>query len=255
MGFLHDGHLSLIDRSKAENDLTIVSIFVNPTQFGQNEDLSTYPRDLESDSRKCEEHGVDILFVPSPIEIYPNGFQTYVSVDQLSEFLCGQSRPGHFRGVATVVLKLFNIIEPTRAYFGTKDYQQLQVISRMVSDLNLGVNVVGCPIFREPDGLAMSSRNSYLNETERKQAICLYEALKIAETTYETGESNPEVFIRKMTHRISDEPDAAIDYVQIVDPQTLQKLGKITDSALAILAVRIGRTRLIDNMLLGKSID
>ncbi len=250
MGFLHDGHVSLMRRGRSENDLLTASIFVNPTQFGRNEDLGSYPRDPENDAEKCGQAGVDALFMPEAREVYGPGFQTYVEVQNVSGPLCGASRPGHFRGVATVVLKLFNMVLPTRAYFGSKDYQQLLVIETMVRDLNLDVEIVPCPTVREPDGLAMSSRNSYLSPAQRKEALCLYEALLAAESLFQRGERDSSLYIDVMHKRIEREPDASIDYVRLVHPDTLEDLRDVTDRALAVMAVRIGTTRLIDNMLM-----
>jgi len=249
MGYLHEGHLSLIRRSHTENDTTVVSLFVNPTQFGPTEDLDRYPRDIESDTRKCEELGVDVLFMPSASEMYGPRHHTFVDVEKISETLCGAARPGHFRGVATVVLKLFNIVEPSAAYFGTKDYQQLQVIKTMVRDLDLDVRIIPCDTVRELDGLAMSSRNSYLSPGERKQAICLYEALTAARRLYESGEGEANAYRRIMRERIERESDAVVDYISLVDPDTLVELDQVGGRAVAVLAVRVGKTRLIDNML------
>lgn len=249
MGYLHEGHLSLMHRARFENQRVVASIFVNPTQFGRNEDLSTYPRDLVSDSMKCRQAGVDAIFVPGADDVYGPQFQTYVEVEQVSSPLCGKSRPGHFRGVATVVLKLFNVVCPTSAYFGAKDYQQLQVIRTMVRDLDLDVNVVDCPTVREPDGLAMSSRNSYLSSREREQAVCLYQALHIAGELFGSGEKEPRKYITAMSGRIDKEPDAKSDYISLVHPETLEDLKQVDDRCLAVLAVRIGKTRLIDNRL------
>jgi pantoate--beta-alanine ligase len=249
MGFLHEGHLSLMRRARSENGAVVASIFVNPTQFGQNEDLSTYPRDPEADTKKCAQEGVDALFTPQPEDIYGPDYQTYVEVKKVSGPLCGASRPGHFRGVATVVLKLFNIVRPDVAYFGMKDYQQLQVIKTMVRDLNLDVRVEPCPTIRESDGLAMSSRNSYLTPAERDQAVCLHQALLEARKLFLDREKAGGKYIRAMTDRILQEPDARPDYISFVHPETLQDLNEVDDLALAILAVRIGTTRLIDNML------
>jgi pantoate--beta-alanine ligase len=249
MGFLHEGHISLMRRARAENDFLVVSIFVNPTQFGRNEDFGAYPRDPESDSAKCAEVGTDALFMPEPDGIYGSNYQTYVDVENVSGPLCGASRPGHFRGVATVVLKLFNIVLPTAAYFGQKDYQQLQVIKTMVKDLDLDVQVVSCSTVREEDGLAMSSRNSYLSDNERRQAVCLNQALLEARRLFDDNESKATRYIEAMTQRIENEPDAKIDYINLVNPETLQDLEKVNHRALAVMAVRIGRTRLIDNMI------
>lgn len=250
MGYLHEGHVSLLRRAKSENDVLTASIFVNPTQFGRNEDLSTYPRDPENDAAKCKDAGVDALFMPDAEAMYCPGFQTYIEVRDVSGPLCGVSRPGHFRGVATVVLKLFNMVLPTRAYFGSKDYQQLLVIKTMVRDLNLDVQIVPCPTVREPDGLAMSSRNAYLSEIERIQALCLYQALVAAQNLFQKGETPATSYIDVMHNRIEQEPDASIDYVRLVHPDTLEDLQLVADRALAVMAVRVGTTRLIDNMLL-----
>jgi pantoate--beta-alanine ligase len=231
--------------------MVVVSIFVNPTQFGPSEDLATYPRDLESDTDKCTALVADVLFTPTSTEMYGPGYRTFVEVEQTSEVLCGASRPGHFRGVATVVLKLFNIVEPDTAYFGRKDYQQLQVIKTMVRDLDLDVRIVGCETVRESDGLAMSSRNTYLSPEERRQAVCLVQALRQAERLFQGHERHAAKYLETMSETISRQPDARIDYVRLVHPETLLDLQEVNDSAVAILAVRIGKTRLIDNMLLG----
>jgi pantoate--beta-alanine ligase len=252
MGFLHDGHISLMRRGRSENDLLTASIFVNPTQFGRNEDLGSYPRDPENDAEKCRQAGVDVLFMPEADEVYGPGFQTYVEVQNVSAPLCGASRPGHFRGVATVVLKLFNMVLPTRAYFGSKDYQQLLVIKTMARDLNLDVEIVPCTTVREPDGLAMSSRNSYLTPAQRERALCLYEALLAAGSLFERGERDSSLYIAAMNKRIERESDASIDYVRLVHPDTLEDLRDVNDRALAVMAVRVGTTRLIDNMLMEK---
>jgi len=249
MGYLHDGHLTLINAARRENDRVVTSIFVNPTQFGANEDLSTYPRDPVNDAAKCAKSGVDALFIPEAAEIYGPGHQTYVEPGRISETLCGRSRPGHFRGVATVVLKLFNIVNPANAYFGAKDYQQLQVIVSMVRDLNVPVRIVSCPTVREPDGLAMSSRNSYLTPDERRQAVCLYEALGKARELFDQGVTCGLTYVDVMRDRIKLEPDAEPDYVSLVDPDTLGDIEEVSDRCLAVMAVRIGKTRLIDNML------
>jgi len=250
MGYLHEGHLSLMRRGRSENDLLVASIFVNPTQFGQNEDLDNYPRDSEADLAKCAQVGVDAMFMPAAGDIYGPDFQTFVEVGNVARPLCGASRPGHFRGVATVVLKLFNVVSPTAAYFGRKDYQQLQVIKTMARDLDLDVTIVPCPTVREDDGLAMSSRNSYLSPRERQQTTCLYQALQMAQGLLDRGEQDPKEYVKTMSDRIQREPDAQIDYVSLVHPETLQDLERVADDALAVLAVRIGKTRLIDNMLL-----
>lgn len=250
MGYLHEGHLSLVRTAKAENDRVVVSIFVNPTQFGKNEDFSVYPRDPQGDSAKIRSCGVDALFMPEPQNMYEQGYETYVEVQDLSVPLCGHSRPGHFRGVATVVLKLFNIVQCDRAYFGSKDYQQLQVIRKMARDLNLKTEVIGCPTIREVDGLAMSSRNVYLSSSERKQAVCLYSALRKARQLFTERETDAQKYIGAMMETITREPGACPDYVRLVDPDTLKDLTEVNGPALAILAVRIGKTRLIDNLAL-----
>lgn len=251
MGYLHDGHLSLLERARSENGRVVASIFVNPAQFGPNEDLARYPRDFEGDRLKLESRGVDVLFFPESSQLYGPGYQTYVNVDWVSIPLCGSNRPGHFKGVATVVLKLFNIVTPARAYFGLKDFQQLQVIKTMVRDLDVNVEVIGCPIMRESDGLAMSSRNSYLNSSERNQAIALYESMVLARRMFDSGERSAEAILESIRSRITQEPDAHIDYVSIVDPHTLLEVDKVEEGSLVALAVRIGKTRLIDNMALG----
>ncbi len=249
MGYLHDGHLSLVKNSKEENDFTIVSIFVNPTQFGPNEDLESYPRDFSRDSRLLEKMEVDCVFVPDVEEMYPDNFSTYVVPEGLTDVLCGAKRPGHFRGVATIVSKLFNIIEPDRAYFGQKDAQQFFVLKRMVRDLNFDLELRMVPIVREDDGLAMSSRNIYLTKDERKDAILLYKSLKLAEKMIEEGERNPEEIISSMRKLISKSPHARIDYIEIVDTTNLQPLDRLNGEILIALAVYFGRARLIDNTI------
>ncbi|WP_448592209.1 pantoate--beta-alanine ligase [Thermoflexus hugenholtzii] len=250
MGYLHEGHLSLVRRARAENDRVAVSIFVNPTQFGPHEDYARYPRDLERDLRLLEPLGVDLVFVPSVEEMYPPGFQTWVIVEEVSRPLEGASRPGHFRGVATVVAKLFNILQPDRAYFGQKDAQQTVVIRRMVQDLNIPVEIVICPTVREPDGLAMSSRNTYLSPEERRAATVLFRALQAAKARYEAGERDAERLREAMREVIRAEPLARIDYVSVAHPETLQELEQVEGPALLSLAVYIGTTRLIDNIML-----
>ncbi|MER3469694.1 MAG: pantoate--beta-alanine ligase [Thermoflexus sp.] len=250
MGYLHEGHLSLIRRARAENDHVAVSIFVNPTQFGPHEDYNRYPRDLERDLRLLEPLQVDLVFVPSVEEMYPPGFQTWVIVEELSRPLEGASRPGHFRGVATVVAKLFNIVQPDRAYFGQKDAQQAVVIRRMVRDLNFPVEIVVCPTVREPDGLAMSSRNTYLSPQERQAATILFRALQAAKARYEAGERDGERLREAMREVLRGEPLARVDYVSVADPETLEELSRVEGPALLSLAVYIGNTRLIDNLLL-----
>ncbi len=238
MGFLHEGHLDLMRRARSENDFLVTSIFVNPTQFGPSEDFAAYPRDPESDAAKCSSVGVDAIFMPPAEEVYARGFQTFVEVENVSAPLCGASRPGHFRGVATVVLKLFNMVCATAAYFGEKDFQQLQVIKTMVRDLDMDVRVVPCPTVREKDGLAMSSRNSYLSPDQRQQAVCLIQALREARKMFDAGESDAGKYVAAMTQRIQTEPDAQIDYVSLVHPDTLQDVSDVRNKALAILAVR-----------------
>lgn len=253
MGYLHEGHLSLVRRARAENDRVAVSIFVNPTQFGPHEDYNRYPRDLERDLRLLEPLGVDLVFAPSVEEMYPPGFQTWVIVEEVSRPLEGAARPGHFRGVATVVTKLFNIIQPDRAYFGQKDAQQAVVIRQMVRDLNIPVEIVVCPTVREPDGLAMSSRNTYLSPEERQAATVLFRALQAAKAHYEKGERDAERLREVMREVIRAEPLARLDYVSVAHPETLQELSYVEGPALLSLAVYIGKTRLIDNILLPSS--
>lgn len=250
MGYLHQGHMELVRRARAENDCVAVSIFVNPSQFGPNEDLSSYPRDTESDLSFLENERVDLVFMPEPRDIYPNGFCTWIDVEKITEPLEGAVRPGHFRGVATVVAKLFNIIEPARAYFGQKDAQQLAVIKKMVADLDMNVEIVSVPTVREADGLAMSSRNTYLSPEERKSALVLYQALILAQDLRDNGEKTTEVIRKEMISLIRSEPNAVIDYISIADGITLQELDVIDRPALVSLAVRIGNTRLIDNITL-----
>lgn len=250
MGYLHAGHLALIERARAENEVVVVSIFVNPTQFGPNEDLARYPRDLPRDLDLCRKAGVDAVFAPEPAEMYPGGFQTYIEVEELSRGLCGQSRPGHFRGVATVVAKLFAIVGPDRAYFGEKDAQQLRVIQRLVRDLNLPVTVVPVPTVREPDGLAMSSRNAYLREDERRAALVLSRALARARELVAAGELRTAAILAEMSAVLAAEPLARVDYLAIVDDETLAPVEVIDRPVLAALAVYIGQTRLIDNLVL-----
>jgi pantoate--beta-alanine ligase len=248
MGYLHQGHLSLIRRARQSSDIVVISIFVNPTQFGPQEDLARYPRDIKRDEELAEQGGVDYIFYPDVSEMYPEGYKTYVLVEELSKKMCGASRPGHFRGVTTIVLKLFNIIQPHCAYFGQKDAQQAIIIRRMVEDLNLDVKIEVEPIVREADGLAMSSRNSYLKAKERKAALVLYHALTLAQKLIKQGERNSSVIISQMEKFIRQEPLARIDYISIVDNRNLQELALINKEALIALAVYIGKTRLIDNI-------
>lgn len=247
MGFLHEGHKSLIERAVKENDRVIVSDFVNPTQFGPKEDLKTYPRDLDRDSQLCEQAGASLLFCPSPEEMYSEDYTTYVNMEQLSEELCGKSRPNHFRGVCTVVTKLFHIVTPHCAYFGKKDAQQLAIIQRMVRDLNFDIKIVGCPIIREEDGLAKSSRNTYLNPHERKAALVLSQALNLGKQHLLQGETSSNVLIDAMTRQIEQEPLAKIDYINIVDASSMQLIETVNRPVLCAMAVYIGKTRLIDN--------
>ncbi|MFQ3632928.1 pantoate--beta-alanine ligase [Roseiflexus sp.] len=250
MGYLHEGHLSLVRRARSENDYVITTIFVNPTQFGPSEDLARYPRDLPRDLALLEAEKVDLVFAPDVAEMYPPGFGTFVDAGPIAALLEGAARPGHFRGVATVVCKLFNITTPHRAYFGQKDAQQTLVIRRMTRDLNLPVEIVVCPIVREPDGLAMSSRNVYLNPEERRAATVLFRALQAVQERFRAGERNGDELRAAMRAVIDAEPLARADYVSIADLEDLHELDEVTDSALASLAVRIGTTRLIDNCLL-----
>ncbi|MDW8145556.1 MAG: pantoate--beta-alanine ligase [Roseiflexaceae bacterium] len=250
MGYLHEGHLSLVRRARAENDHVITTIFVNPTQFGPTEDLASYPRDLPRDLALLEAEKVDLVFAPDVAEMYPPGFSTFVDVGPIAAPLEGAARPGHFRGVATVVCKLFNISMPHRAYFGQKDAQQTLVIRRMTLDLNLPVEIVVCPIVREPDGLAMSSRNVYLSPEERRAATVLFRALQAVQERFHAGERNGDALRAVMRAVIDAEPLAHLDYVSVADVDDLHELEEVTNRALASLAVRIGTTRLIDNCFL-----
>ena len=245
MGYLHDGHAALIDQARKDNDKVIVSIFVNPTQFGENEDLNSYPRDINRDKSLCEAHKADIIFSPTSDEMYHDR-KAFVNIVELSDTLCGISRPIHFKGVCTVVAKLFNIIQPTNAYFGEKDAQQLAIIRKMVYDLNFPINIIGVPIVRESDGLAKSSRNTYLSSEERKAATILYKAIQMGKQTIKHGASADSI-INTMTEIINTEPLAKIDYVSVVDANTMQPVHEITSPVLVAIAVYIGSTRLIDN--------
>lgn len=249
MGYLHEGHKSLIVKAVSENDRVVVSDFVNPTQFGANEDLESYPRDIERDAAICEAAGASLVFHPEPEEMYFPDNYTFVDMDGLTKGLCGKSRPTHFRGVCTVVSKLFHIVMPDRAYFGQKDAQQLAVIRRMVRDLNFEITIVGCPIVREKDGLAMSSRNTYLNAEERKAALILHKSLQAAEALMQAGERDVAVIKAAIVERMKTEPLARIDYVEIVDAETLEDAAAIERPVLAATAVYIGKTRLIDNFI------
>lgn len=249
MGFLHEGHASLIRKCREQNDIVVVSDFVNPTQFGPNEDLEAYPRDFERDSALCESLGADLIFAPSPEDMYHDP-HAFVSIDTLSETLCGKTRPIHFKGVCTVVTKLFHIVGPDRAYFGEKDAQQLAIIRKMAEDLNFDIEIVGCPIVREEDGLAKSSRNTYLNEEERRAALCLSRAVKAGKEVIYKGADAKEV-LNPMKAIIEEEPLARIDYVMMVDALTMQPTEKADRDVLVAMAVYIGKTRLIDNFSYG----
>ena len=251
MGGLHAGHMSLVRQARADNASVVASIFVNPAQFGPAEDFKNYPRDLPRDLAMLKEGGVDIVFAPSVAEMYPPGFNSWVDIEDVTERLEGASRPGHFRGVATVVNKLFNIIQPDVAYFGQKDAQQALVIKKMVRELNMDLEVVALPTVREPDGLAMSSRNAYLNVEERKATPILYRALCLAEELCKKGEKDAEKIRQRMRALIGKEPLASIDYVSIADPETLEEMETVRTPALISLAVKMGRTRLIDNVVVG----
>ncbi len=250
MGYLHEGHASLIERARRECDKVIVSDFVNPIQFGPKEDLATYPRDFDADCKLCESLGTDLIFHPEPSEMYLDGFHSYVGVDTLSTELCGKSRPIHFNGVCTVVSKLFNISEADKAYFGQKDAQQLAIVKRMVRDLNFNIEIVGCPIIREEDGLAKSSRNTYLNPEERQKALVLHKALTKGEEMVRGGEKDVKTVVKAVTDIIESEPLARVDYVEIVDWNELQKIDTIDGPILTAVAVYIGeKVRLIDNFI------
>ncbi|MBN2703956.1 MAG: pantoate--beta-alanine ligase [Pontiellaceae bacterium] len=251
MGFLHEGHLSLMRIAREQCDVLVVSIFVNPTQFGPNEDLDAYPRDFKRDEALCREAKVDFLFYPEPTNMYADNASVWVEEESLSSVLCGASRPGHFRGVCTVVAKLFNLVQPDIAVFGEKDAQQLRIIERMVRDLNFPVEIVRGPIVRESDGLAMSSRNKYLSPEQRKNAICLREALGAATRLFRQGEHDVELIRSVMKEMISAVPEVRIDYIEFVDDQTLCMVDRIDRPVLVAIAVRVGSTRLIDNVVLG----
>lgn len=249
MGYLHEGHKSLIDRAVEENDRVVVSVFVNPIQFGPSEDLASYPRDLKRDAGLCEEAGADLVFHPSDEEMYFDDFCTYVDMEGLTKGLCGKTRPTHFRGVCTVVSKLFHIVAPDRAYFGQKDAQQLAVIRRMVRDLNFDLEIVGCPIVREEDGLAKSSRNTYLNGEERRAAVVLHQGLLAGEQLVKSGETDAAKIVGAITDVIGKEPLARIDYVELVEWDSLEPVTSVRGEVLAAVAVYIGTTRLIDNFI------
>jgi pantoate--beta-alanine ligase len=254
MGFLHEGHASLLREARKRGDLLVLSIFVNPTQFGVGEDFDKYPRNMERDVEIAGETGVDIIFAPSAAELYPHGYQTYVNVEQLTLPLCGAGRPGHFRGVATVVTKLFNIVQPNVAIFGEKDYQQLAVLRRMTADLNMNIEVVGMAIVRESDGLALSSRNSYLSAEERSSALSLSRALSVLDDCYRQGQVSVPVLRDKVMEILLAEPSATVEYVEFCDKDSLEAVDNASDDTLLAMAVRIGKTRLIDNMILGKGL-
>ncbi|OIO33132.1 MAG: pantoate--beta-alanine ligase [Candidatus Omnitrophica bacterium CG1_02_40_15] len=250
MGFLHEGHMSLIRRAREDTDCVMVSIFVNPAQFGPKEDFKKYPRDFKRDFSLCEKENVDIVFAPKVEEMYPENYATYINVEKITDTLCGASRPGHFRGVATVVAKLFNITMPDIAYFGQKDIQQAVVIKKMAEDLNMSVRIKAMPIVREKDGLAMSSRNIYLNLEERMQAQSIYKSLKLAKELFDSGERDSGKIINKMRKVIDKQSEAKIDYIKIVDTKGLKDMKKISDEAFVAAAVWVGKTRLIDNIIL-----
>lgn len=251
MGFLHEGHLSLIRQARAENDVVVVSDFVNPTQFAPNEDFDSYPRDIARDEELAMGAGADIIFHPSVAEMYPNGSSTFVEVEGgITKVLCGASRPSHFRGVTTVVAMLFNIVKADRAYFGQKDAQQAAVLIKMVRDMHMDIELIVCPIVREEDGLAMSSRNTYLSGEQREQAVVLNQALKLGKVAFENGESSVDKLIEVITNKINEMPLADIDYVSVYDFPTLEVINNVDKMVLAAVAVRFGKTRLIDNIIL-----
>lgn len=250
MGYLHEGHLALMREARKRAEVLIVSIFVNPTQFSQGEDFQAYPRDLDRDIGLARREGVDVVFAPGADEVYEEGHQTYVEVERLSAYLCGRSRPGHFKGVATIVTKLFNIVRPHVAVFGEKDYQQLVIIRRLVRDLNIDVSIVGVPTVREPDGLAMSSRNTYLSATERRSALSLFQALQAARKGVAEGVRDAGQIIRNASDLIGSFSGTRIDYIRVCDPDTLDDLARVDGPALMALAVWVGETRLIDNAML-----
>jgi pantoate--beta-alanine ligase len=250
MGYLHAGHVSLLEEGRKRGDILVLSIFVNPTQFGPKEDLSRYPRDLEGDLAKARAAGVDLAFVPEPSDMYPEGYQTYVEVTELERGLCGDRRPGHFRGVATVVLKLFHVVQPHVALFGMKDYQQLQVLRRMARDLDLDLEVVGMPIVREDDGLAMSSRNAYLSDDERLRALALSRSLQVAHVAFEAGQRNAGKLVDCARVSLHMTEGVRLDYLELRDAETLQPIeGQVTRPAVMAVAAFVGNTRLIDNQL------
>ena len=255
MGYFHEGHLSLMKEAKKMADCLVVSIYVNPTQFGPKEDFSKYPRDLDRDLKMAESVNVDVIFYPPDKEMYPANYQTHVDVEKVTQNLCGMSRPGHFRGVATVCNKLFNIVKPDFAVFGKKDFQQFVTIERMVDDLNMDIQIIGSPTVRESGGLAMSSRNKYLNKDERKSALTLFKALKLAQKLYSNGEKKSSVIIAEVEKLIKRAPFTAIDYIKICDTRTLKDADKIKNQSVIALAVKVGNTRLIDNHVFGEKLD
>ncbi|MDD2220719.1 MAG: pantoate--beta-alanine ligase [Clostridia bacterium] len=249
MGYLHAGHKSLIELARQQNDRVVVSVFVNPTQFGPNEDFAKYPRDIEHDWQICQEAGADLLFAPAAAEMYPDNNLAYIDLKELGDNLCGASRPGHFRGVCTVVGKLFNIITPDQAYFGQKDAQQLAIIKKMVKDLNFAVKIIACPIVREPDGLALSSRNAYLSTQQRQAALILSQSLQAAQELLLKGERDTQVIREFISDKIASEPLVKSDYIELVDTLTLKPVKNITAPILVAAAIYVGKTRLIDNFL------
>ena len=254
MGYFHEGHLSLMKEARRTADHVVVSIYVNPTQFGPKEDFSKYPRNFERDTQMAQSVGVDVIFFPSNAEMYPNAYQTYVDVEQVTKNLCGMSRPGHFRGVTTICCKLFNIVKPHSAIFGKKDFQQLAAIKRMVADLNLDLEIIGLPTYREPDGLAMSSRNVYLSEEERSSALSLVGALRVSQKLYAEGERNAAVMMQQAESLIQSKEFTSIDYIKICDTATLEDVRAIKGEVVMALAVKVGKTRLIDNSVLGEEL-
>lgn len=249
MGYLHEGHQSLIKKAVEENDRVVVSVFVNPIQFAPNEDLATYPRDIERDTQLCEKTGADLVFNPAPEQMYPAGFSTHINMENLTKELCGKTRPTHFGGVCTVVGKLFNIVQPDKAYFGQKDAQQLAIIKQMVRDLNFNLEIVGCPIVREADGLAKSSRNTYLSAEERQSALVLSKSIELGKSLVQGGERDSKKIVKAMTDLIAKEPLAKIDYVSVVNALTIEPIERLEGEVLVAIAVYIGKTRLIDNFM------
>lgn len=250
MGYLHEGHLALVRKARELGDIVVVSIFINPTQFGPNEDLAKYPRDFDRDVNLLEQEKTDIIFFPDSKEIYPKGYSTYVQVRDLQNYLCGKSRVGHFVGVATVVAKLFNIVKPHFAVFGQKDYQQLKIIERMVQDLNMGLEIIGYPTIREKDGLAMSSRNTYLSPEERSQALLISTGLAEAERLFRNGTRDASLIKREVERILKSKEGVSIEYISVADPETLEDVEQIKDKALIAIACQVGKTRLIDNKVL-----